>query len=438
MIHKETLLQKFNDRSATIGIIGLGYVGLPLAVSFAEAGFTVIGLDVNTAKVNKINAGTSYIPDIPTAQMAPLVAAGKLRATVNYDDLSVVDAVSICVPTPLNHTREPDMSYVVSATDGIVGVAHAGMLIVLESTTYPGTTEEVVYPRLELHGLIPGVDVHVAFSPERIDPGNEKFGVRNTPKVVGGLTPDCQDVAAAYYGTIVENVVQVSSPAAAEMVKLLENTFRAVNIGLANEMALMCGKLGIDVWEVIKAASSKPFGFMAFYPGPGIGGHCIPIDPLYLSWKLKEMNYTAQFIETATRINTYMPEHVVERIADALNERCLPIRGSKIVLLGVAYKKDIDDVRESPALDIIKLLMKKGAEISYHDPHVPAVRLEDGSTLRNHALTDAWLHEADCAVIITDHTDMDWQHIIHNTQMIVDTRNVTPKYHKNGTMIVKI
>jgi UDP-N-acetyl-D-glucosamine dehydrogenase len=438
MIHKETLLQKFNDRTATIGIIGLGYVGLPLAVSFAEAGFTVIGLDLNTDKVNQINGGTSYIPDIPTAQMAPLVAAGKLRATANYDDLSVVDAVSICVPTPLNHTREPDMSYVVSATEGIVHVAHAGMLIVLESTTYPGTTEEVVYPRLSAVGLIPGVDVHVAFSPERIDPGNEKFGVRNTPKVVGGLTPDCQDVAAAYYGTIVDHVVQVSSPAAAEMVKLLENTFRAVNIGLANEMALMCGKLGIDVWEVIKAASSKPFGFMAFYPGPGIGGHCIPIDPLYLSWKLKEMNYTAQFIETATRINTYMPEHVVERIADALNERCLPIRGSKIALMGVAYKKDIDDVRESPALDIIKLLMKKGAEISYHDPHVPAVRLEDGGTLRNHAMTDEWLHEADCAVIITDHTDMDWQHIIHNTKVIVDTRNVTPKYHKNGTMIVKI
>ncbi len=437
-MYKDQLLSRLSDRTAKIGIIGLGYVGLPLAVAFAEVGFNVTGLDVSDDKVNLLNSGISYIPDIPTAQLEPLVKSGKLRATTNYGDLGDIDAVSICVPTPLRKTKDPDMSYVISAADAIAEVAHAGMLIVLESTTYPGTTEEIVIPRLTQKGLTPGEDVFVAFSPERIDPGNKKYNVRNTPKVIGGSTEGCQEVTCLYYGSIVDQVVPVASLVAAEMVKLLENTFRAVNIGLVNEMALMCNRLGVDVWEVIRAASSKPFGFMPFYPGPGIGGHCIPIDPLYLSWKLKTLNYTARFIELASEINTSMPLYVVERVAEALNDESKAVRGSKIAVLGVAYKRDVDDVRESPALDVIQLLEDKGATVSYYDPYVASIRLEQNRVMTSGELTEDWLQAADCVVIVTDHSSFDWSWIIANTRLIVDTRNVTANFKHNGSRVIKL
>jgi UDP-N-acetyl-D-glucosamine dehydrogenase len=436
--YKEQLLSRLTDRTAQIAIIGLGYVGLPLAVAFAEAGFSVIGLDVSVEKVDLLNGGQSYIPDIPTAQLAPLVRNGKLRATTSYDDLRNIDAVSICVPTPLRKTKDPDMSYVISASDSVAQICHAGMLVVLESTTYPGTTDEILIPRLTRGELKVGEDIFIAFSPERIDPGNKNYGVRNTPKVIGGATPACQEITCLYYGTIADQVVPVSSPMAAEMVKLLENTFRAVNIGLVNEMALMCNRLNVDVWEVIRAASSKPFGFMPFYPGPGIGGHCIPIDPLYLSWKLKTLNYTARFIEMASEINTSMPLYVVNRIVEALNDDAKSVRNSKIAVLGVAYKRDVDDLRESPALDIIQLLQEKGAEVSYHDPYVPSMRLEYERVLHCTELTSDWLRAADCVVIVTDHTVFNWQWMVDHSKLIVDTRNATAKINPNGARIVKL
>jgi UDP-N-acetyl-D-glucosamine dehydrogenase len=437
-MYKEQLTTRLTHRTAKIGIIGLGYVGLPLAVAFAEVGFDVIGLDVSAEKVEMLNSGQSYIPDIPTEQLAPLVKAGKLHSTTLYSDLSTVDAISICVPTPLRKTKDPDMSYVISASEELAKVCHAGMLVVLESTTYPGTTEEILIPRLERGGLKVGEDIFVAFSPERIDPGNKKFTVRNTPKVIGGLSEACQEVTCLYYGSIIDQVVPVSSPVAAEMVKLLENTFRAVNIGLVNEMALMCDRLNIDVWEVIRAASSKPFGFMPFYPGPGIGGHCIPIDPLYLSWKLKTLNYTARFIELASEVNTSMPLHVISKITDALNDDAKSVRGSQIAVLGVAYKRDVDDVRESPALDVIQLLQDKGANVSYADPYVPSIRLEHNQRMQATPLTQEWLSNADCVVIITDHSTFDWSWIIHHSRLIMDTRNVTATVPHNGSRIVKL
>lgn len=419
------LLGRLSERSATIGIVGLGYVGLPLAVAFAEAGFTTIGLDLSAAKVGSLNDGISYIPDISSEKLTPLVQSGKLRATIHYSDLQAADAISICVPTPLTKTKDPDMSYVISAADSAAEIAHAGMLIVLESTTYPGTTDEILLPRLQKRGLTAGQNVFVAFSPERIDPANKRYGVRNTPKVIGGTTPACLEVTCAYYSTIVDQVVPVSSTATAEMVKLLENTFRAVNIGLVNEMALMCDRLHIDVWEVIRAASTKPFGFMPFYPGPGLGGHCIPLDPLYLSWKLKTLNYTARFIELASEINTSMPLHVIGMVADALNDEAKAVRGSKVRVLGVAYKRDVDDMRESPALDVIQLLEERGAEVSYHDPHVPTLRLESGQTLKSAELSEGWLNEADCVVIVTDHSAYDWEQVVAYSRLIIDTRNAT-------------
>jgi UDP-N-acetyl-D-glucosamine dehydrogenase len=422
-MYKQQLLERLNARTATIGIVGLGYVGLPLAVAFAEAGFNVIGLDLDSRKTDALNGGVSYIPDIPSEKVAPLTASGKLKATTQYADLGKADAVSICVPTPLTKTKDPDMSYVVSATESLVQVAHAGMLIVLESTTYPGTTDEVVVPRLEKTGLKVGENIFVAFSPERIDPGNAKYGVKNTPKVVGGVTESCQETVCVYYGAIIDQVVPVSSPTAAELVKLLENTFRAVNIGLVNEMALMCDKLGVDVWEVINAAATKPFGFMPFYPGPGLGGHCIPIDPLYLSWKLKTLNYTARFIELASEINTSMPIYVVNKVADALNDEAKAVRGSKVVVLGVAYKKDIDDVRESPALDVIHLLEERGAQVAYHDPYVPSIRMENGRLAHSSPMTAELLAKADCVVVITNHSVFDYQWILEHSHLIVDTRN---------------
>ena len=424
MTHKRALLDKFAARNATIAVVGLGYVGLPLAIEFAEAGFTVVGVDVDEEKVNKINASLSYIANIPQLRVETLVRAGRLRATKCYDELRSVDAISICVPTPLRKTRDPDMSYILEATQSIAEVCGAGMLIVLESTTYPGTTEEIILPAILREDWEVGNDVFVAFSPERIDPGNQHFTVRNTPKVVGGITEHCAQVAAALYESAVDEVIQVSSPTTAEMVKLLENTFRAVNIGLVNEMALMCDKLNIDVWEVIHAAATKPFGYMPFFPGPGLGGHCIPVDPHYLSWKLKTLNYNARFIELASEINASMPFYVLDKITGALNEQRRAVSGSNIVILGVAYKRDVDDVRESPALDIISLLRQKGAEVSYCDPHVPEIRLENDLRMSSLTFCPAILQKADCVVIATDHTAFDWCEVAANSRVIVDTRHV--------------
>jgi UDP-N-acetyl-D-glucosamine dehydrogenase len=419
---KQTLLDKIQDRSAVIGLIGLGYVGLPLAVEFGKAGFKVIGVDVDPRKVDALTAGRSYIPDVSSEDVAALRAAGKLEATTDYAALQFADAVSICVPTPLRKTRDPDMSYVVSAAEKIAEIAHAGLLIVLESTTYPGTTEEILQPPLEARGFKIGTDVFLAFSPERINPGDPIYGVRNTPKVIGGATPACTEVTLALYATAIDRVVPVASMRAAEMVKLLENTFRSVNIGLVNEMALMCDKLDIDVWDVIEAASTKPYGFMKFTPGPGIGGHCIPIDPLYLSWKLKSLNYTARFIEVADQVNMSMPHYVVTLIQDALNDDGKALKNAKILILGAAYKKDIDDLRESPALDVMVNLFERQADVTYHDPYVPTVRL-NGHTLHSVALTDEALAQADCVVVITDHSAFDWTAISQQAHLIVDTRN---------------
>jgi UDP-N-acetyl-D-glucosamine dehydrogenase len=374
--------------------------------------------------VAALTAGKSYIPDVRVDALRGLVAEGKLAASQDYEAIAELDAISICVPTPLRKTRDPDMSYVVSAAEQIGEHLRPGMLIVLESTTYPGTTTEVLLPRMLSNGYTAGEDIFVAFSPERIDPANPTYGVRNTPKVIGGVTPACTEVAVALYATVVEQVVPVSSTQAAEMVKLLENTFRAVNIGLINEITIMCDKLGVDVWEVIAAAKTKPFGYMPFYPGPGLGGHCIPIDPLYLSWKLKTLNFNARFIELADEINTNMPRYVVSKVTEALNEDSKPVRGSQILVLGVAYKPDVDDVRESPAIDIIQLLQQQGAAISFHDPHVADLRF-DNIEMRSVEYGVATLASADCVLIVTDHSAYDWTEILRNAQLVVDTRNAT-------------
>lgn len=434
MSHKDQLLSKIQNRTAIVAVVGLGYVGLPLVVEFAVAGFNVLGVDVMAEKVEQINQGHSYIDDVPTARMQPLVAQGKIRATTDYAELAQVDAISICVPTPLRKTKDPDMSFVVAAVEEIAKIAHPGMLIVLESTTYPGTTMELIVPKLEEQGLKAGETIFIAFSPERIDPGNKTYQVRNTPKVVGGVTPACSEVTAALYGTSIDHIVPVSSTTTAEMVKLLENTFRAVNIGLVNEVALMCDKLGVSVWEVIDAAASKPFGFMPFYPGPGLGGHCIPIDPLYLSWKLKTLNYTARFIELASEINTSMPHYVVTKVTDALNDVSKSVRGARIVVLGIAYKRDIDDVRESPALDVIELLRERGAQVVYHDPYVPSVRMSDG-IMTSDAYSIELLESADCVVIVTDHRVFDWQHIVDHSRIVVDTRNATKSVNGRARVV---
>ena len=415
------LRERFERRAATVGIVGLGYVGLPLAVAFAEAGFDVVGLDVAAARVEALNAGTSHIPDVPSDAVAALVAAGRFRATTDAAELAAADAISICVPTPLSKTRDPDLGYVIAAVERIAGSLRPGQVIVLESTTYPGTTREVILPRLQATGLVAGTDVFVAFSPERIDPGNRTYGIRNTPKVVGGLDPASTDLAVALYGQIIDLVVPMSSPEAAEMVKLLENTFRAVNIALANEVALMSDRLGINVWEVIRAAATKPFGFMPFYPGPGIGGHCIPLDPYYLSWKMKTLNYRARFIELAGEVNAEMPYHVVDKIADALNDVERSVRGAGILVLGVAYKPDIDDARESPALDIIGLLREKGARVAFSDPHVGSVTVL-GETYASVELTPETVAAADCVVIVTDHAAFDYR-LVATARAVVDTRD---------------
>jgi len=425
---KEYLREGIAGRSLQIGIIGLGYVGLPLAVVFAEAGYRVFGVDVDASKVRQLQEGRSYIEDIEAAQVAALVEQGRLVATSDFAVLDACDAVSICVPTPLHKTRDPDISYILSAADAIARHLHPGMLIVLESTTYPGTTTEVILPRLQGNdaALEVGRDFFVCFSPERVDPGRSDWTTINTPKVLGGVTPECLEVGAALYGSALETIVPVSSTEAAEMVKLLENTFRAVNIGLANEVLLICDKLGLDAWEVIEAAATKPFGFMKFTPGPGLGGHCIPVDPLYLSWKLKTLNYHARFIELASEINTAMPGYWVRQIQDALNEAGKAVKGSTILTLGVAYKKDVSDLRESPALDIILLLQQKGARVVYHDPHVPAFQY-DG--LEMTAVTDlsAALAEADCVVVATDHSAYDWSAVHAQARLVVDTRATLPR-----------
>jgi UDP-N-acetyl-D-glucosamine dehydrogenase len=424
MSDKQNLLQKIAAREARIGVVGLGYVGLPLAVEFAESGFSVTGMDVETKKVRQINNGCSYIDDVSGERVRHLVASGKLCATACYDDLREVDAISICVPTPLRKTRDPDMSYIIEAARSIAEIRGQGMLIVLESTTYPGTTEEIILPEIVGDDLTVGGDIFIAYSPERIDPGNTKFTVRNTPKVVGGITANCTEIATALYESAVDQIIAVSSPTTAEMVKLLENTFRAVNIGLVNEMALMCDKLDIDVWEVIQAAATKPFGYMPFYPGPGLGGHCIPVDPHYLSWKLKTLNYKARFIELASEINTSMPYYVIDKITEALNNQERAVRGSRILILGVAYKRNVDDVRESPALDIISLLRQRGAEVVYCDPHVPQIHLESDFHLQTKDYGVPILQNAHCVVIVTDHSAFDWDEIAQNSKVVVDTRHV--------------
>jgi len=421
---KHDLLQKIFDREARVGVVGLGYVGLPLAVEFAEAGFSVTGIDVDRDKVRQLNQGRSYIDDVPSERVQHWVSQGRFFASASYDDLRAVDAISICVPTPLRKTRDPDMSYIIDAARSIAEIRREGMLIVLESTTYPGTTEEIVVPEIVDGAFTVGEDFFVAYSPERIDPGNAEYTVRNTPKVVGGITANCAEIATALYESAVDQIISVSSPTAAEMVKLLENTFRAVNIGLVNEMALICDKLDIDVWEVIQAAASKPFGYMPFYPGPGLGGHCIPVDPHYLSWKLKTLNYKARFIELASEINTSMPYYVIDKITEALNNHERAVRGSRILILGAAYKANVDDVRESPALDIISLLRQRGAEVAYCDPHVPQIQLESELRLQSKCYSAQLLRDAHCVVVVTDHAAFDWEEIARNSRVLVDTRHV--------------
>lgn len=435
---KEQLLARINDRSATVGVIGLGYVGLPLAVEFANAGFNVIGFDVSERVCETLNGGVSHIQDVPSADVAALVKSGRFRATTEPLDLSTADALSIAVPTPLGKTHDPDMSYVQAAAATVAQVAHPGLLVVLESTTYPGTTREVVLPLLTSAGYVVGDDIFVAFSPERVDPGNPVYNTRNTPKVVGGITPACTELATALYASCIETVVTVSSTEVAELVKLLENTFRSVNIAMANEMAIVCDKLGVDVWEVIDAAATKPFGFMKFTPGPGIGGHCIPLDPHYLAWKMRTLNYRTRFIELAGEINTAMPAFVVEKIGHALNAVRKPINGSEVLVLGVAYKRDIDDVRESPALDVIKLLEAQGASVTYHDPFIPSLRDEGNGAKESVDLTVETLAAADVVVIVTDHKQVDYQMVVDNAALVVDTRNATVKTIPGQATIVAL
>lgn len=435
---RTVLERKLKERSAKIAILGLGYVGLPLAVVFGEAGFDVLGVDPDARKVDAVNKGESYIGDIEAEQVAKLVKAKKLRATTDFAELGKVDAVSICVPTPLRKTGDPDLSFILSATEKLAEQLHPGMIIVLESTTYPGTTRELMLDKLtEKSKLKVGEDFFLAFSPERVDPGRTDWTTINMPKVIGGITAACSEMSALWYGQALQAVVPVSSAEVAEMAKLLENTFRMVNIGLVNEMALMCNRLGIDVWEVIDAAATKPFGFMKFTPGPGLGGHCIPIDPLYLSWKLKSLNYTARFIELASEINTNMPRYVVSRVGEALNEHSKALNGSNVLVLGAAYKPDIDDMRESPALDVIALLREKKAKVSYHDPHVPHIDHEDwqmdsvGDYLKE-------AKAADVVVVVTNHTAYDYPELLNSSKLIVDTRNAFGKLAKDNPKVVKL
>jgi UDP-N-acetyl-D-glucosamine dehydrogenase len=435
---KNDLIRRLKDHSAVVSVLGLGYVGLPLAVVFAEAGFKVIGIDPVQSKVDALNHGESYVMDVPSTAVARLVRSGNLAATSDFSALLTVDAVSICVPTPLRKTGDPDLSFIVNSANDLARYMHPGMVIVLESTTYPGTTRELILPKLAHEGKFQvGKDFFLAFSPERVDPGRTDWTTVNTPKVVGGITPNCTEVAEAWYCQALERVVPVTSTEVAEMAKLLENTFRMINLGLVNELAIMCNRLGIDVWEVIDAAATKPFGFMKFTPGPGIGGHCIPIDPLYLSWKLRSLNYTARFIELASEINTGMPRFVITKIQDALNDWGKPLKGSRILVLGAAYKADIDDIRESPALDVIGLLLAKGALVSYHDPYIHTVK-HDGWELT--AVPDVMeaACDADCVVIITNHSTYDYAAILDSARLIVDTRNALGAKGRGNPKVVRL
>ena len=429
----QTLMRKITERSAHVSVIGLGYVGLPLAIEFARSGYRVTGIDTDPDKVAGINASQSHVQDVSNAEIRQVVESGQLHATDDFAVLAEVDTVSICVPTPLSKSKDPDISYIVKVTEAICKHLHPMQLIVLESTTYPGTTDEVILPEMQATGLQLGKDFFLAFSPERIDPGNKMFQLKNTPKIIGGATARCTRVAKHLYQQIIDTVVPMSSSRAAEMVKLLENTFRAVNIGLVNEVALMCDRLGLDVWEVIDAAATKPFGFMPFYPGPGLGGHCIPLDPHYLAWKLKTLDYRARFIELADDINTRMPHYVVSCISDVLNEVCKSLKGSKILVLGIAYKSDTNDIRESPALEVIRLLHAKGSEVFFHDPfiaEVPGLQYTD--------LNERMLNWADCVVITTNHSVYDYRWIVEQSKLIVDTRNATRDVKKGRDKIHKL
>ena len=436
---KQELEKLIEDKSARIGVIGLGYVGLPLIVEFCSNGFEGIGFEVDERKVDEINAGRSYIPDVPTDRLKACVDDGKLTATTEFSRLGECDAIIICVPTPLRKTKDPDMSYILSAGGEIQDHMRRGQLMILESTTYPGTTDEVLQPMFEEKGFKLDEDFLLAFSPERVDPGNPQFQTHNIPKVVGGVSKDSTDVAAKLYGQIVGQVHAVSSARVAEACKLWENTFRAINIGMANEMAKVCNALNIDTWEVVRAAATKPFGFMAFYPGPGIGGHCIPLDPHYLSWKARQHGFDSQFISLAEQINSSMPAYVVRMVQHGLNLEKKAVNGSKVLILGVAYKKDIDDMRESPALSVIDLLRAKGADVSYHDPHVAEVTFDhaytigDGEPLYNQELTDDLIADADCVIICTEHSTVDYARVCAKSKLIIDTRNALSENHRNGS-----
>ena len=432
----DNLLSKITTRKANVGVVGLGYVGLPLSIALVDAGFSVTGFDISERKVKLISSGKSDIDDISDAQVKAAVATGRFKATLDWKEVAGIDVISICVPTPLSKTKDPDVSFILAAVDAIGNYLKKGALVVLESTTYPGTTEELILPRLGEVGLKIGRDFHLAFSPERVDPGNKWYDTKNTPRVVGGVTPACTKLAKEFYKQTISEVVEVSTTRAAEMVKLLENTFRSVNIALVNEVALMCARLGINVWEIIDAAATKPFGFMPFYPGPGLGGHCIPIDPHYLSWKLKSLNYYARFIELAGDINSHMPEYVVQQIANVMNEyQTKALNKAKVLVLGVAYKADIKDLRESPALDVIKLLEDQGTTVYYNDPYVPEFSIND-RLYKSARLTTALLQKVDLTVIVTNHTSYNYQWIADNAKLIYDTRNATKKVVENRDRIV--
>jgi UDP-N-acetyl-D-glucosamine dehydrogenase len=431
-VSADALGEKIRNKSAKAAVIGLGYVGLPLAVELGRAGFSVTGLDTDPEKARLIQAGQCYIPDIDSSLFGELARQGKLKATTDDAVLADSDTVSICVPTPLNKTKDPDLSFILAAAEKLASRLHPGMLIILESTTYPGTTEEAILPVLEQSGLKVGQDFFLCFSPERIDPGNAAFKTRNIPKVIGGVTPQCVQVGALFYSQVMDHVVPVSSTRVAEMVKLLENTFRMINIGLANEIAMMCTRMGIDTWEVIEAAATKPFGFMPFYPGPGLGGHCIPVDPHYLSWKTKQAGFEPRFIELASHINRQMPHFVVDKVQAALNDRLKPLKNSRIHLVGVAYKRNISDVRESPAIDILSLLEQRGGVVTYTDPFVPELQLES-RTWQSRPLLEA-AAQSDCVVIVTDHTDLDYAGLVNAAPLIVDTRNVL-KHHRHPHIV---
>ena len=438
MIH-----QKIEARTIRAGVIGLGYVGLPLMAAIAKAGFSVTGIDTSSRKVKRIQQGISYVPDVPSENVAPFVQRGQIQATTDYQTLQDLDTVNICVPTPLRKSKDPDMSFILSAVERAAQYLHKDQLIILESTTYPGTTEEVVLPKLESTGLKVGSDFFLAFSPERIDPGNRIYTTANTPKIVGGITPACTEIAQRFYEQFINEVHPVSSTRTAEMVKLLENTFRSVNIGLVNEMALMCDRMNLDVWEIVDAAATKPFGFMPFYPGPGLGGHCLPVDPLHLSWKAKTYEFYARFIELASEINSSMPEYVLDKVVSALNRQRKAVNGSKILIVGVAYKKDVGDIRESPAIDLVRLLADRGGEIRYHDPYVPDFRAD---STQNHSpkryvsqeLTVELIRDVDCVAIMTDHSDIDYDWLVKYAGVVVDTRNATKLVDDYREKIIKI